>query len=136
LNGTPALVDAAFGAGRVALFASDPSFRGYAEGGQRLLANALLAPPPPAARARHTRRAPVRPPSATVGMRPRDVVIRVPVGDEARLATAPLPPGARIDGATLTVPNPAGTDPAELGWLHDLLASLAAEGVRPDIVVS
>ncbi|MDX6556628.1 MAG: hypothetical protein QOD86_2823, partial [Miltoncostaeaceae bacterium] len=46
LGGTPALVDATFGAGRVALFASDPSFRAYVEAGQRLLGNALLAPPP------------------------------------------------------------------------------------------
>jgi hypothetical protein len=56
LAGTPALVDAAYGAGRVALFASDPSFRAYVESGQRLLANALLAPPPAAPPAAATTR--------------------------------------------------------------------------------
>ena len=47
LAGTPAVLDATLGAGRVVLFAGDPSFRAYAEGAQRLLANALLAPPLP-----------------------------------------------------------------------------------------
>ncbi|HEY8581762.1 MAG TPA: hypothetical protein VIL49_02410, partial [Capillimicrobium sp.] len=46
LAGTPALLSGVHGAGRVALFASDPSFRGYSDGSLRLLANALLAPPP------------------------------------------------------------------------------------------
>jgi hypothetical protein len=57
LAGTAALIDTAFGAGRVALFAADPSFRAYVESGQRLLANALLAPPPAPAAA--VRRVPV-----------------------------------------------------------------------------
>ncbi len=46
--GSPVVVDAVHGAGRVALFATDPSYRGYVEGAQRLLVNALLAPAPPA----------------------------------------------------------------------------------------
>ena len=56
LGGTPAVLDATVGAGRVVLFAGDPSFRAYADGAQRLLANALLAPPlPPAAARTRTR---------------------------------------------------------------------------------
>jgi hypothetical protein len=44
LGSTPAVVDTAFGAGDVVLFSFDPAFRGYADGTERLLANALLAP--------------------------------------------------------------------------------------------
>lgn len=45
LAGSAAVTHQTRGAGRVVLFASDPSYRGYVEAGQRLLANALLAPP-------------------------------------------------------------------------------------------
>jgi hypothetical protein len=44
LRGTVAATDEHVGAGRVVLFAFDPAFRGYAEGTERLVANALLAP--------------------------------------------------------------------------------------------
>ena len=44
LGNTPAVLDAPFGAGDVVLFSFDPAFRGYADGTERLLANALLAP--------------------------------------------------------------------------------------------
>src|SRR5438552_8931446 len=43
LGNTPAVLDAPFGAGDVVLFSFDPAFRGYADGTERLLANALLA---------------------------------------------------------------------------------------------
>jgi Zinc carboxypeptidase len=56
LAGTAAaLVD-----GRTALFAFDPSYRGYAEWGQRLLGNAVLLPPTASASAARLRR-PVNP---------------------------------------------------------------------------
>src|SRR5206468_12560269 len=44
LHGTAAVLDEPFGAGRTVLFAFDPVFRGYVEGTERLVANALLAP--------------------------------------------------------------------------------------------
>jgi dihydroflavonol-4-reductase len=44
LEGSAAATDERAGAGRVVLFSFDPAFRGYAEGTERLLANALLAP--------------------------------------------------------------------------------------------
>jgi hypothetical protein len=60
LPGTAAVTDEDIGAGRTVLFAYDPAFRGYVEGTERLVANALLAPntahPPAAA----TRARPVR----------------------------------------------------------------------------
>jgi hypothetical protein len=42
---TPVVLDQAVGAGRLALFAIDPAYRGYVDGLSRLLVNALLAPP-------------------------------------------------------------------------------------------
>ena len=45
LHGTAAVTDESSGAGRTVLFAYDPAFRGYVEGTERLVANALLAPP-------------------------------------------------------------------------------------------
>jgi len=57
LHGTAAVIDEQVGAGRTVLFAFDAAFRGYVEGTERLVANALLAPPTgnPAARARPVR---------------------------------------------------------------------------------
>jgi hypothetical protein len=45
LHGTAAVLDEPTGAGRTVLFTFDPVFRGYVEGTERLVANALLAPP-------------------------------------------------------------------------------------------
>jgi hypothetical protein len=44
LGNTPAVLDEPFGSGDVVLFTFDPAFRGYADGTERLVANALLAP--------------------------------------------------------------------------------------------
>jgi hypothetical protein len=57
LHGTAAVTDEGVGAGRTVLFAYDPAFRGYVEGTERLVANALLAPPTGASA---TRARPVR----------------------------------------------------------------------------
>lgn len=113
LRGTPALVDAAFGAGRVALFAGDPSFRAYVEGGQRLLANALLAPPPAAAV--RSGRAPSSPP------------------EPGRLGAEPPPVTVRLAGGrTVELANPLGLPADELPALDALLAA----GERPEAVFS
>jgi Zinc carboxypeptidase len=127
LRGTPAATDEPTGAGRTVLFAFDAAFRGYVEGTERLLANALLAPRPGllrggvAGRAAETntsrplaggpvaRRAagtgaarPLNPAALALAPSPfRDAVIRVALGDEAALRAAAraagVPHGARID---------------------------------------
>ena len=51
LGGTAAVVDEPFGDGRVVLFASDPNFRAWTVGMQKVLRNAILGADPAAARA-------------------------------------------------------------------------------------
>jgi hypothetical protein len=46
LVGTAAVTDEGYGAGRVVLFASDPNFRAFTDGTQKVLWNALVGPDP------------------------------------------------------------------------------------------
>jgi hypothetical protein len=46
LVGTAAVTDEAYGDGRVVLFASDPNFRAFTDGTQKVLRNAVLGPDP------------------------------------------------------------------------------------------
>ena len=46
LAGTAAVVDEAVGAGRAVVFASDPNFRAWTQGTQRMLLNAIVGPDP------------------------------------------------------------------------------------------
>jgi hypothetical protein len=144
LHGTPALLREGLGAGHVVLFAFDPAFRAYAEGTQRLLANALLIPRPSAAAraaaARRARRRPVDPARLVAATAPaRDSVVEVAAQDAAALlaaaADAGAPPTARVQrdvvATRLVVPNPGGYDVPARGWPQRMLAALAAAGVRP-----
>ncbi|PTL60104.1 M14 family zinc carboxypeptidase [Paraconexibacter algicola] len=107
LAGTPVVLDERFGAGRAVIFTVDAAFRGSVEGTERMLANAVLAPPGLGARARPrtaTPRVPVRPElvARTVGAAAgaTDAVVRVGPADEARLRAAvrtlDLGPAARV----------------------------------------
>jgi hypothetical protein len=107
LGGTAAVVDEPFGAGRSVLFAFDPNFRGFTDGTQKLLRNAILGPAPatgtaarrsaPSARAAAVARAQAaagRLPDAPSALR-----LVVPAGEEAE-ARAVL---ARFGAAATTV---------------------------------
>ncbi len=51
LAGTAVAVDERYGSGRVVVFAADPNFRGYTDGMQKVLWNAVYGKNPPAAKA-------------------------------------------------------------------------------------
>lgn len=142
LVGSAALVDAPTGAGRTVLFSFDPSFRGYAEGAQRLLVNALLAPSPGAldTPATATAAAAVRPvhlQAMRAAARPDVPASRIAVTSGAGVVLrSHRPPGGRIfEGPhgvlTLVVPNPRATPGEDLPWVRQLLSALRASGVRP-----
>ena len=144
LLGSAALIDAPTGAGRTVLFAFDPSFRGYAEGEQRLLVNALLAPTTaalgaPVASAASARR-PVRTAALRVAAHTDVATGRVSVAtDGVAVLRAHRPAGGRViadpgGGATLLVPNPLATPGEDLPWVRPLLRALHASGVRPTLV--
>lgn len=138
LRGAPAVTDETVGAGRVVLFAFDPVFRGSVEATQRLVGNALLAPPPGGATPRRATD-PVDPSAlAMVRGAPRDVVVRVAAADEAALLDAARAAGVRgplrVERDLTTVAlrvRGAGERP----WTRRLPAALAARGVRPLIAV-
>ena len=139
LAGTPAVL----AQGGVTLFAFDPSYRGYADWEQRLLANALLAPVAPTASASERRRVdPSRLPAQSPGARPS--VVRVDSRDSVALraaaASSRVPANATLRNdplsTTLTVPNPNSEAPEQLTWLRPLLAALAARDVQPTLVIA
>lgn len=139
LKGSPAATDERVGAGRVVLFSFDPVFRGYVEGTERLVGNALLAPRAAGAGARSAPRA-VSPAALGVIASPyRDAIVQVAAEDEAALLAAAreagVPDGFAVDRdlttVTLRVPNPRGLDVEERPWTRTLPSALAARGVRP-----
>lgn len=145
LRGTPAATDEVVGGGRVVLFAFEPVFRGYTEGTERLVANALLAPAPgPATRSARRAAQPIDPAALhTLPTRSRDTIIEVAAEDErallraARAAGLPRSHSLQRDLSTVTlhVANPRGLDAEQRPWTRRLPSALAAAGVRPLLVV-
>jgi hypothetical protein len=141
LRGTPAATDEPSGAGRVVLFAFDPAFRGYVEGGERLLANALLAPAV-AATGRSARVARALDPSAldAAASPDRDTTVQVAAEDEPGLLravrAAGVPAGFSLEHdlttVTLRLANLGGEAPP---WMLRLPSALAAQGIRPLLAV-
>ncbi|MCW2991865.1 MAG: carboxypeptidase, partial [Solirubrobacterales bacterium] len=143
LEGRPAATDEAVGAGRVVLFSFDPTFRGYVEGTERLVGNALLAPRPGGAAVRTAPRA--VDPFAPLDAPPehRDTTVRVAAEDEASLVgaarAAGMPDGYALEHdlttVTLRLANPLGLDAEQRPWTRRLPGALAAAGVVPLLVV-
>jgi hypothetical protein len=85
LHGTAAVVDEAYGDGRVVLFGFEPNYRAFTDGTAKLLRNAILGPVPDTlAAGRAPGRAPVRQ-QATVAATDRLVLsVRPGAEDEVR----------------------------------------------------
>lgn len=141
LEGRPVVTREAVGAGRVVLFAFDPTFRGYVEATQRLVGNTLLTP----AEAGTTRRTAPRaidPLAPAVPASHRDAVVQVPATDEAALLAAATEAGVPADRrverdlstVSLLIPNPRGLAAEQRPWTRRLTAALAAAGVAPLLV--
>ena len=141
LEGRPVATNEAVGAGRVVLFAFDPTFRGYVEATQRLVGNALLAP----VTGRTTRRTaprPVDPLALALPSPHRDAIVRVAATDEAALIAAAAAAGIPRDHVlerdlltvTLRLANPGGLDAEQRPWTRRLPGALAAAGVVPLLV--
>lgn len=138
LRGRPVVTSEAVGAGRVVLFAFDPTFRGYVEATQRLVGNALLAPAGAGTTRRMTPRA-IDPLALALPSPHRDAVVRVPAADEAALVAAAtaagVPAGHRLERdlttVTLRIPNPRGLAAEQRPWTRRLPGALAAAGVVP-----
>ena len=73
LGRTAAVVDEPYGSGRTILFASEPNFRGYTDGMQQVLWNAIFEPDPVARRAEKPRLAQRRAASAAAAARVSDL---------------------------------------------------------------
>ena len=131
LAGTAAVVDEPSGDGRVVLFASDPNFRAFTDGTQKILRNALLGADPAAVAAP----TPARPaiPAATVLDAADDLVLTVRPAAAARLAALLHRHGAQA--TVLAAPGKVsyrvdlGGRPAEeLPWVRDLVGAVRGLG--------
>ena len=103
LGGTAAVVDEPIGQGRVILFASDPNFRAWTVGMQKVLRSAIVGPDPAAATfAAQSERSRAAKAAASLGA--ADSPIRLTVASGAAAAEAVL----RAHGATYTVKTTGG----------------------------
>jgi Zinc carboxypeptidase len=145
LRGTVAGTQVDVGRGRSYVMAFDPAYRGFAEGTQRLLGNALLEPPraaPTAARATPRRAAE----ATRVEGAARPTLVRVAAADAAAFRTAlaslrALPSGARVTsardgGLELRAVDPDPLSGHTAAWVRELLAALQRAGVAPRLVVA
>jgi hypothetical protein len=142
LGGTSAVVDEAVGEGRATVFSFDPVFRGWADGTQRLLWNAIAGPDPfPGAGAlagsparaeaeRAARAAALRLPQIAAPLRltvaPRDALATTEVLTrfEARWVRIRVP-----DGVLFLIANPRELSAEEHPFAARLAGALATRGV-------
>jgi hypothetical protein len=137
LGGTAAVVDEPRGSGRVVLFSTDPNFRAWTDGMQKVLWNAILGPNPAAkAAGSASERAKAR--SAAGSLVTLESPIRITVGT----ASAPLT-RALIERHTndylvrrsagkvaFVLANPRGLTAEEHPFARDLARDVAKAGVR------
>ncbi|MGN6751931.1 MAG: M14 family zinc carboxypeptidase [Intrasporangium sp.] len=148
LKGTVALVDEPTGAGRAVLFAYNPLFRAYNENGIHMVANALLYPAKPAAKAPTQQRsvapqgnveasraaAAAAPVAPNLGGDWRPITIEVATADRGRAEAVVAKYAATAhtsvaDGsAYIVIPNPDGLQVDEHPFLRDLVRDL--DGAR------
>jgi hypothetical protein len=143
LGGTSAVVDEAVGTGRATVFSFDPVFRGWADGTQRILWNAIVGPDPfPGAAARAGSAA-----RAEAERAARAASERLPqVAAPFRLTVAPADAGATADvltrfearwirvrvprGILFLIANPRELSAEEHPFVANLAGALDARGVR------
>jgi len=131
LAGTAAVVDEPSGDGRVVLFASDPNFRAFTDGTQKILRNALLGADPAAVPASTAARQAV--PAATVLDATDDLVLSVRPAAAGRLAALLQRYGVdasvvRAAGKVSYRIDVGGKSAEDLPWLRDLVADVHGLG--------
>lgn len=162
LNGKPAAVDQAFGAGTATMLSIDPTFRAWTEGAERIVLNGVLypndpviSPPAPAAAKNVTADDPI-PAKAlpTVKNRPvkkfhdpnKDIKVRVAKKNGRALKkafrTANVPKKYRKiakfksnkKGVTLIIPGVRKMDHHPYPWTRKIMANLKKKGVKPRMI--
>lgn len=162
LNGKPAAVDQAFGAGRVTLLSVDPTFRAWMEGAERIVVNGVLYPngpaitPPEAPSSKSETAEDPIPVKALpkVKSRPvkkfhdpnKDIKIRVAKKHGRALKqayrTAKVPKKFRKvakikrtgKGVTLIVPGARKMDHHPYPWTRSIVGKLKKKGIKPRMI--
>lgn len=136
LGRTASVVDETFADGRLVLFAGEPNFRGFTEGTQQLLWNAMLRPDPATtgyrpfdAAVEAQRRAATRSAQRLTELSGRVVVsVRASAGDQARAALAAAGVTAEAEGGAHGADHALHPDDVGCGGLRTAAGARGAPG--------